>query len=462
MFYERKIKYLEYRVSGERISGVGFVKLEARDTMCSIQLNISGLFKTAGIKDTQASVLLQSGLQEEELTTIVLAPEKITYEFPNMQMENMKGTGIAYLELDAIRIVIAPEKEIYCAVREHISRARENTVEPRTEHRIPNERDSEQPEYNYGMPDEAEQPEYNYGISGESREPEYSSGMYGGNVEPEYSSGISSENGEPEYNYGMSGENREPEYSSEVSGENGEPEYNYGMSGESREPEYSSGISGGDGEAEYNYEMSGETKEPQYSYEAPNIGEEVELECEIPERSELQESDFEMPNEMTVQEQIRDTYIPNTHNAAVHGSDRKKRRECYRREEPQMSGTYQKESRLQENKWHQLSAIYPHIRPFQDEREYLSISPDDFVVLSEKFYKLIHNSFLLHGYYNYKHLILQRMEQRGEVKYYIGVPGNFFDKEKQVAVMFGFESFECMDEPARSGDYGYYMMRVEI
>lgn len=488
MFYERKIKYLEYRVSGERISGVGFVKLEARDTMCSIQLNISGLFRTAGIKDTKASVLLQSGLQEKELAAIALGPEKITYEFPNMQMENMKGTGIAYLDLDAIRIVIAPEKEIYCAVREHISRAPENTVEPKTEHRIPNERDSEQPEYNYEMPDEAEQPEYNYGISGENREPEYSSGMYGGNVEPEYSSGIFSDNGEPEYNYGISGENREaeysfqvsgengepeynsgmpgenrePEYSSEVSGENGEPEYNYGMSDENREAEYSSGISGGDGEAEYNYEMSDETKEPQYSYEEPNIGEEVEPECEIPDRSEHQESGFEMPNEVTVQEQIRDTYIPNTHNATVHGSDRKKRRECYRREEPQMSGTFQKESRLQENKWHQLSAIYPHIRPFQDEREYLSISPDDFVVLSEKFYKLIHNSFLLHGYYNYRHLILQRMEQRGEVKYYIGVPGNFFDKEKQVAVMFGFESFECMDEPARSGDYGYYMMRVEI
>ena len=117
---------------------------------------------------------------------------------------------------------------------------------------------------------------------------------------------------------------------------------------------------------------------------------------------------------------------------------------------------------IQENKWYQLAAIYPHVRPFQDDREYLSLRPDDFVILSEKNYGLAHNSFLLHGYYNYKHLILQRVEQRGEPIYYIGVPGNFYEQEKQVAVMFGFESFECLEEPARDGDYGYYMMRVEL
>ena len=44
----------------------------------------------------------------------------------------------------------------------------------------------------------------------------------------------------------------------------------------------------------------------------------------------------------------------------------------------------------------------------------------------------------------------------------MGVPGNYYDKEKQVAIMFGFESFECAEEPAGLGDFGYYIIRVNI
>ena len=117
---------------------------------------------------------------------------------------------------------------------------------------------------------------------------------------------------------------------------------------------------------------------------------------------------------------------------------------------------------LLEDKWLQLCAIYPHIKPFQDQREYLSIRPQDFVLFSADSYKAAGNSFMLHGYYNYRHLILAREERRGEILYYVGVPGNYYDREKQVAVMFGFESFECAQEPAQSSDFGYYMMRVQI
>lgn len=121
-----------------------------------------------------------------------------------------------------------------------------------------------------------------------------------------------------------------------------------------------------------------------------------------------------------------------------------------------------KNMRLQDTKWKQLCEIYPRITPFRDEREYLSVGPNDFVLLPSKYFGLVHNSFLLHGYYNYKHLVLKEIQNRNETRYYIGVPGTFFDREKQVAVMFGFESFECMEEPAKSGDFGYYLMRIEL
>ena len=114
------------------------------------------------------------------------------------------------------------------------------------------------------------------------------------------------------------------------------------------------------------------------------------------------------------------------------------------------------------DKWEQLCTMYPEIHPFRDSREYLSIAPKDFVVLCKEYQKLVHNSFLLHGYYNYRHLILCRIRQKDAWQYYIGVPGNFYDREKMVAEMFGFEAFEGEKKSASPGDYGYYMKRVEI
>lgn len=136
-----------------------------------------------------------------------------------------------------------------------------------------------------------------------------------------------------------------------------------------------------------------------------------------------------------------------------------------RREVEQSSAAEKQTSRvipLLEDKWNQICAIYPHVKPFEDEREYLSIGPADFVMFTAASYRAANNSFLLHGYYNYKHLILTRVEQRGEILYYLGVPGNYYAREKQVAVIFGFESFECAEEPAQDGDFGYYLMKVQL
>ncbi len=116
----------------------------------------------------------------------------------------------------------------------------------------------------------------------------------------------------------------------------------------------------------------------------------------------------------------------------------------------------------EEDKWQQLRKIYPVVHPFGDEREYLSVSPSDFVLFTAESYRAANNSFLHHGFYNYHHLILTRMEKKGETFYYLGVPGNYYEREKQVAVLFGFESFECAQEPAETADFGYYMMRVRI
>ncbi len=117
---------------------------------------------------------------------------------------------------------------------------------------------------------------------------------------------------------------------------------------------------------------------------------------------------------------------------------------------------------LSGDKWEQLSRQYPHIHPFGDAREYLSITPRDFIILSRKYQNLVQNSFLLHGYYNYGHVILTKIKERDGENFYLGVPGVYFTREKQAALMFGFEGFEAGTEQAVDGGFGYYMKQVDI
>lgn len=133
----------------------------------------------------------------------------------------------------------------------------------------------------------------------------------------------------------------------------------------------------------------------------------------------------------------------------------------------QAAGARQRAGNLQpvyyEDKWEQLKHMYPQIHPFGDERMFLSITPGDFVILGKEYQRLVNNSFLLHGYYNYRHLILGRYpEEEGGEGFYLGVPGVCYEREKMAAEMFGFEAFEGKREPAAEGDFGYYMKRVRI
>lgn len=132
----------------------------------------------------------------------------------------------------------------------------------------------------------------------------------------------------------------------------------------------------------------------------------------------------------------------------------------------ELSKTEEKEpaEEFSDDKWEQLLKQYPKIHPFGDERTFISIEPKDFVILQASCQKLVNNSFLLHGFYNYHYLILGQdkalREEAGE-SFYVGVPGTYFEREKMVAVMFGFEGFECSGA-VEVGKFGYYMRKVEL
>lgn len=214
-----------------------------------------------------------------------------------------------------------------------------------------------------------------------------------------------------------------------------------------------------------------------------NLSPRVVLRCVIQEFSE--EIEEEIPEEKSeeIAEELSETFPDETLEADARETEELSEAELLReafvqerrmleesagqfepepQEYPQMVQPESQEQAMAVDKWQQLWALYPHMKPFEDGREYLVIKPRDFVVLHNKYYPLSANSFLLHGYYNYEHLIMCRETKKDGEQFYIGVPGNFYEKEKQVAVLFGFESFEGKREPAGNGDFGYYMVRVEI
>lgn len=112
---------------------------------------------------------------------------------------------------------------------------------------------------------------------------------------------------------------------------------------------------------------------------------------------------------------------------------------------------------VKEDKWEQILETYDTIHPYGDQRVYVKIEPKDFIILQGKYQHLVNNSFLLHGFYNYRYLILGK-----EGDFYLGVPGVYYEREKMVAVMFGFEAFECEGGYANAGDFGYYLRKVEL
>ena len=138
------------------------------------------------------------------------------------------------------------------------------------------------------------------------------------------------------------------------------------------------------------------------------------------------------------------------------------RKEEKQSEKIRLAGEYQL-NKIDQNKWTQLGRMYSAIHPFHEKEkgEYISIEIKDFVILQEKYQVLVNNSFLLHGYFNYRHIILGKIREENKYKYYIGVPGVFHEREKMVAVMFGFERFMGVDSE-EYGSFGYYMKEVQI
>ena len=439
MYYDRKIRYLDYFERGERIRGGGYVKLEVRDGRLRMELAVTGLHGTDSfVRD----VNLCTEKQDFTVGEIEISGGRGSWRQQWNRLEDIGGKGIGYEELCGIRIALGAGREISCRWQgsKSFGKAGIKAAESKEEGRTVFGRDAR------GNGSKAVQGES--AVSQFRRWEEDNGGGSTSEIMPVYGG-----------RKGRSEGKRTGEEISACGGRNGR--WEEGRTGEE--------ISAYAGRNERREE--GRTGEEISAYAGRN------------ERREEGRTGGEMPaygdrNERSAARELLEFRGREKRSSMERGGsvvpkvgsrEEKSGVESGERGEPEIRGREEKSGvergkrnkpvKLLDNKWSQLWAIYPHIRPFQDEREYISIGPSDFVLFPEASYKMLNNSFLLHGFYNYHHLLLARVEKKGEVMYYVGVPGNFYEKEKQVAIMFGFESFECAEEPAQAGDFGYYMMR---
>lgn len=465
MFYDRKIKYLDYYENGERIKGSGFVKLEVREGVLRIDVTVTGLHPTDSF---DRDILLCGEKEEKAVGKIVISQGRGHYLQECRDLDDLGGIGLGYGELRGIRIPIGTGREITGSWQKAQGTGKGKTSGNHNEIRIAQQEvDDGQ---NGGKAWKKSNGENEPGnvlqnsLNGE-RESR-------GALRDSLNDRRNSRDGMADSRYDKM-ERRDGVWDVQVDG--------WGDSGIGQNSPRDEMEIKGDKQVVYDDErrsrsgiqenLPSEEKKigdsPKESRKevvrAWNVGETIE-QADSPGSITLTEN-LENGGEgresmgRSEEREVDRSKIERSR-ADRSGVDRSKTE----RNRADRSGktTPRQPVKLMEDKWSQLWAIYPHVRPFRDGREYLSIGPGDFVLFSADAYKMVNNSFLLHGYYNYNHLILTRIEKKGEILYYIGAPGNYYEREKQVAIMFGFESFECAEEPAQTGDFGYYMMRTQL
>lgn len=95
--------------------------------------------------------------------------------------------------------------------------------------------------------------------------------------------------------------------------------------------------------------------------------------------------------------------------------------------------------------------------------ECVKIVPQDIGRLPIGNWKLGQNSFLTHGYYRYRYIMLGKIKvkNRNQDTYVIGVPGVYTNKEKYLANMFGFSLFvPVKNGETKTGNFGYWVWEI--
>lgn len=209
--------------------------------------------------------------------------------------------------------------------------------------------------------------------------------------------------------------------------------------------------------------------EPEAAVMADVPEETVEMEAAAPEDMPVAASETEITAdepelqaaEAAVAESAAEAAVPTTTNDAE-ASEGIQSQEAARCLPPQDNCPQRRQCNQQgmNERWNCMARQHPHFRPFEDEEveDCIQILPRDLRMLNQNHWRMGNNSFVMHGYYNYRHLLLGRKRSGG---YILGVPGVFESQEQMSAEMFGFPVFKEAANPGRNGKFGYWCREVD-
>ena len=112
-----------------------------------------------------------------------------------------------------------------------------------------------------------------------------------------------------------------------------------------------------------------------------------------------------------------------------------------------------------EQKWKFILENYPVMTPFAGDEDTICVRLElkDIRLLPRPYWYLGNNSFLLHGFFNYRYLILGAMEKSGKKRWFLGIPGIYQNPERVMATLFGFPEFRNeKSAPVNTGEFGYW------
>ena len=118
----------------------------------------------------------------------------------------------------------------------------------------------------------------------------------------------------------------------------------------------------------------------------------------------------------------------------------------------------------QTNPFEKLFVRADYIDAFDDDYFYdcIEVSPEKLKCLNQNEIDIAGNSFLLHGYYNFRHILFGRVRDNlDNTKYFIGVPGMYCNRERYMASMFGFNNFKKSHRSDYANPYfGYWYQEI--
>ena len=112
--------------------------------------------------------------------------------------------------------------------------------------------------------------------------------------------------------------------------------------------------------------------------------------------------------------------------------------------------------------WRQLTDSLPLMQPFSNQEiRCVRVALKDLRLLPASNWHLCNNSFLLHGFFTYRHLIFGEIPSAKEHKWFIGVPGIRYRQEHVLAAIFGFSDF-LPDKSSSDADapFGYWYVTM--